>query len=459
MHVGWVNKIVHASGNIAKRGLGAKNNVSATIMPSLASDTIEIGTKSIKKGFTSSIKNSFLRIYDSLNNMINGEANAVSALFKTKLVKSSLPEKIEYTKAKKLEDAIVFTKNVLGIKEVKGFEKFDNPDIALHILNQINKSIVDVSNAYKGQLFMPKKLLVISESGNMLAAVEMCVTNKNFATLMINKAAYSHKAWDKIVATNSAIYASKFPINLKTNTINSGFFSMKVPQKLLELNKKFCTNPDSLSIDDKRYLSYMTTKIRETFAWYKKYTIELLKSHPKVFERYGITYDTKSLSKLSSSMQDKKAEEIISQYILKKNALIALPAPHFCPEELFYHEMGHLQDLATYKELAVKDAKFNIFKKFFPQPKRYYQDNRSLCLFNFNGARGKNFDILNYSDLNNFLFDDETQKTAAKVSSYAQCGIGEFVAETFAGLISGRRFSSDVIALYKKYNGPLLPGM
>ena len=53
-----------------------------------------------------------------------------------------------------------------------------------------------------------------------------------------------------------------------------------------------------------------------------------------------------------------------------------------------------------------------------------------------------------------FLNNSTIQKTAGKVSVYAQESPLEFVAETFADLLEGKTFTDDVMALYKKYGGP-----
>jgi hypothetical protein len=45
-------------------------------------------------------------------------------------------------------------------------------------------------------------------------------------------------------------------------------------------------------------------------------------------------------------------------------------------------------------------------------------------------------------------------KTAAKVSDYAKTSAIEFVAETFAGLLTGKKYDKDVMALYKMHKGP-----
>ena len=55
-----------------------------------------------------------------------------------------------------------------------------------------------------------------------------------------------------------------------------------------------------------------------------------------------------------------------------------------------------------------------------------------------------------------FVDSKYMQNTARKVSHYAQTSPLEFVAETYAGLIEGRTFDNDVMALYKKYGGPAI---
>lgn len=55
-----------------------------------------------------------------------------------------------------------------------------------------------------------------------------------------------------------------------------------------------------------------------------------------------------------------------------------------------------------------------------------------------------------------FLNSKEIQATAGNVSNYAKASPLEFVAETFAGLLDGKKYSDDVMALYKKYGGPVL---
>jgi len=52
---------------------------------------------------------------------------------------------------------------------------------------------------------------------------------------------------------------------------------------------------------------------------------------------------------------------------------------------------------------------------------------------------------------------ESRRKTAAKVSGYATTEPIEFVAETFAGVRSGKIYSEDVLSLYRYLDGPPLP--
>ena len=53
-----------------------------------------------------------------------------------------------------------------------------------------------------------------------------------------------------------------------------------------------------------------------------------------------------------------------------------------------------------------------------------------------------------------FLTDKNIQDVASEVSAYATTGIGEFIAETYESMVSGRPLSDRVKNLDEKYNGP-----
>ncbi|MBR5506801.1 MAG: hypothetical protein IKV88_02005, partial [Clostridia bacterium] len=91
-----------------------------------------------------------------------------------------------------------------------------------------------------------------------------------------------------------------------------------------------------------------------------------------------------------------------------------------------YHEMGHLQDMQPRCDAI---HKYNYEYDKYPNELKDWVDNQ------------------------------EYMQTANRVSGYAAHGPGEFIAETFADLIEGKNVKKEVLDLYKKLKGPMLPEM
>ena len=89
---------------------------------------------------------------------------------------------------------------------------------------------------------------------------------------------------------------------------------------------------------------------------------------------------------------------------------------NFSADGSFLHELGHMLHQDTYK----------FYNEAMKETSKIYQD---------------------------FQLPD-TQSIAMQVSSYATNSPLEFVAETYKRIRRGQTFSDDVMALYKKYNGP-----
>lgn len=96
--------------------------------------------------------------------------------------------------------------------------------------------------------------------------------------------------------------------------------------------------------------------------------------------------------------------------------------------EIIYHELGHCNHKAICKNFEkmgkLKEVEYML--------------------------------ISDKSIINEFLNNKAIQKTAGKVSEYSKESPAEFVAEVFARRIQGKIFSDDIMALYKKYGGPVL---
>lgn len=99
-----------------------------------------------------------------------------------------------------------------------------------------------------------------------------------------------------------------------------------------------------------------------------------------------------------------------------------------------YHEQGHLQDMALNYEALDKEAQG--------------------CFIRWGTDEIFKPEDIDSSTLLQIFFEEKNKKIVGKVSEYAQCGIGEFIAETYAKLMCGKKLDKDVLDLYKYFNGP-----
>ncbi|MGN0192651.1 MAG: hypothetical protein ACI4CY_03895, partial [Candidatus Gastranaerophilaceae bacterium] len=93
-----------------------------------------------------------------------------------------------------------------------------------------------------------------------------------------------------------------------------------------------------------------------------------------------------------------------------------------------YHEFGHLQDIERIPTGAPATSQLS------------------------EGAKMP-------ASLKEWLDNSEVQQVALKVSVYSAAGPSEFIAEVFAGLMNGNKFSDDVMVLYRKLHGPSITGI
>ena len=102
------------------------------------------------------------------------QSGKLTKLYNEKMQFVNLAEKIDFKEAKTVEEGVKFAKDVLKIGDVgEGF--------TLDAINYINKGLVDVSNANKGHLFMPKKIHYhAADNANWSACVVKDIESKNF---------------------------------------------------------------------------------------------------------------------------------------------------------------------------------------------------------------------------------------------------------------------------------------
>lgn len=350
------------------------------------------------------------------------QVGKLKKLYNEKLVLSNLPEKLEFQEAKTLEEGIKFAKETLKVPEV------DN-NFTLEALNFANRGLVDVANANKGKVFIPRKLRFESIEENTVAFVINDIKSPSFGDLCINSKFFDEKFLNNELRgllfqkDQSCRFEFVNETLKKIPALNK--YSAMPDKSLQELIKRFYEKPDLLTLEEKRTL------------W-------------------------SSLEKGYDKMSGKTPENIIKEY----------PLHIISPEYTVYHEMGHLQDMAeNLKKLDIMQWEFNpkkIWNESLEKVRTGKEKPNRIAVKEVGNRwnRGDQAEMAKlfkenpkefkkkYPDLHEFLTNKEIQTTAGEVSSYAQTGIGEFIAECYAEMIAGNKLPDKVMELYKKYNGP-----
>lgn len=404
----------------------------------------------------------------------------LSKLYKEKLVLSNLPEKLNFKEAKTIEDAIKYAKEVLGIKEI-------DKRFTLEALNIANKGITDVSNANKGKLFIPKRLQYKESTGNneknYVAYVVRDISSKEFGDLVINKYYFDEKILNDRI--NNILFQTNgkplYELDITTNRLKGyykeGCVYPQVKGDLERLVRKFYKDKSSLNINEKQTLMYslwnMSNEAGRTF----RSPLETLKNISETKAGFlrdnNININFDEVEKMTTAKQVEFLKGIIKKFE-KQGKYIDIYYDISLPTSTIHHEMGHLQDYAkNLKDLDLNQWKIK-FSEIWENAKHKTKTGEDISrigveevdnhwgsihqdyykkLFDEKPDKFKKL----YPEFYEFLTNQEIQQTAGKVSGYAQSGIGEFIAETYADMIAGKKIPEDVMQLYRKYKGPELP--
>lgn len=451
----------------------ATNSIN-TLEKSPENDVVEISSQKEKEGLSKGQKWG-IGIATTLGTLITAgvliqkhEFKRLTKLFDKRMTISNLPERIQFKEAKTLEEAVKFAKETLGIGHV-------DEKLTLEMLNYANKGIVDVSNANKGKIFVPKKLIVQKDEGAVAFTVKD-IESDWFGTLGINPECFTHESLNKKI--------TELFINPKTTIVDSTKNNVKedLQVKILtglskdtwKLLDKFKQNPDSLTLLEKIQIqSNLRSGYRQAGAnieLKEKFPLEWLKNNEKLFKDSNIEIDFNRLKSLSKESQAEEVSKLLKTWSEKTNKNEIIYQGSDNPYHTLYHEMGHLQDYAMNLEKLQKEelGRLNFFTVMKNAIKNKNGKINSIA-DHWGGTTYKTEQELMekspelfkemYPNLYKHINDPETQRIASKVGDYATTGIGEFIAETYAHLLSGRKLPEEVISLYKKYNGPLLPWM
>ena len=391
------------------------------------------------------------------------QTHKLTKLYNEKLQLVHLAEKIDFKEAKSLEEGIKFAKETLKIGEIgEGF--------TLDAINFVNKGLVDVSNANKGRLFIPKKICYrFDNAGAWLASVNGDITSADFGMLEINAKYFDENVLDNLLNACSNVGKKS---GVKGKNIDGFNIPLRLDSKIKELEYRYSANQKSLSLAEKRNLFYniMQANIIQT-SMLDGAPLNTLKNNMHLFERAGLYMNIEKFAKLPTDLQSMKLKELLLE-LHTRGIKVMIEVPYLTPEaHTIYHEMGHLQDfgknlkaldlsvwaLPSFKDLhnaAKKTKKIGLIPRD-PVGNRWggLTYGKSKELLAKNSRKFKEY----YPDLYEFLLNQEKQQTASKVSWYASTSIGEFIAEVYSKMMRGEKIPSDVMDLYKKYDGPTIP--
>ncbi len=321
---------------------------------------------------------------------------------KLKLNKKNLSEHIEFQEAKTLKEAVDFGKKNLGIKTYKGFSEDD-----LEVVNWLNQGLVNASNAMKGQLNCPKKIVYEPFSQNAIA----CIEESNI--LAINKD-----------------FINNLDISIKSK-ISKGsleYFDKDKIAPLIEKLNKF-ESGENMALNDKISLSnYLDIVNKEIDKNPKEIIYEIIQDEGarNSLLKKGILQSDKScivLGKTLIKLTDEGLNEL-HPYLLEIQARNLLSESGYkfktqdqSPFRFIYHELGHLQNKHTERNENTTGAQ-SLMQK-----------------------------------LENWGYNKNDYRIALEVSEYASISPDEFCAEVFAELMSGNKLPDDVMRLYAEYNG------
>lgn len=327
----------------------------------------------------------------------------------------NLAQNIEFSSAKTIEEARAFAKNNLGIKNYQ----IDNLDVA----NWLNEGLTEASNVVKGKIFMPKKVVyAVSDLEG--------VASTNGRNLLINKAYIENI--DKSLKNNMDALAKLRIVSITKNGDGSTTLRSKLPHLIDESFSKlfgsYAKGPEKMSLIEKIEFTKKLQHFKDYIHYIDKNSLMELKAITKIPEmsatlkKLNIPISSVELEKLNSSEQIRMLFDIFETGKLSKQV------NYKSKFSTIHHELGHIQHF-------VSNGSRYINKLL--KPEEFKKQGREIT-----------------PEVKDFI--ENHKKTAIQISSYATSSPLEFVAEVYAGMINGYKYSDEVMALYKKYNGALI---
>lgn len=401
----------------------------------------------------------------------------------------NLAEHIDFKSSQNIEDAIKFGKENLGIKSYDGFGAND-----LDAINWLNEGFVNVSNKMKGKLRMPKHVIFIDDSkvlGDHTMAGVVCGENlpkdlkKYSGYFYVNKKFFANPIKSLNQDLEKAMKVNIFETlengKIKVNEL----YSAESANTLIEMIEDFKKNK---SFNSAVKASNAIENMYKAFNSYSNNPLDTIKvlfkskENCTYLKEAGLSTDLKEIQNLSLKDQKKLREKMVSllegrnavnyvnKLILKdkeyatklvENGFIAKPE---IVDSIKFDKLLEIIDYTkeyTGKEICFLPIKLAVqdIEKTSPFTTIYHemghlQDMKPRCVTTDKCG----YDYSKYpQELKNWVDNEEYIQVANRVSSYSTHGPGEFIAETFAKLIEGKKPSKEVMDLYKKLEGPTVP--
>ena len=317
--------------------------------------------------------------------------------------------------------------------------------------NWVNEGLVNINNKYKGKAHIPTKVIPVPDDfkaqyKNTIAAMWM-KRGKGFyldSTLIVN-VDYFNNAHKSIGEYLKCLNFKSTPRADGGNDVQMKFlpfFSTDKQMNIMQQASKFATGKatkmDIVSLkkaiaDYFSYDDFVNEKpmviINDVYS--QKGVVDLLKKYMK----QGSFKSVEELEKISKNKQVDYLREAFST-LSANSPLKQVPSSKILAAkrsvwDTLYHEEGHLfhkkNTILDYDDMRV------IYNKQTKEPEKI-------------GALAKDF-----------LKNKDEQFIASTVSGYAQRSPLEFVAEVYASMLNGEKFGADVMNLYNKYQGSVLP--
>lgn len=337
---------------------------------------------------------------------------------------TQLAEHIDFKPAQTIEEAIQFGKDNLKIKKYKGFTEND-----LEVLNFINEGFTNVSNKLKGTIRLPKSIKYKDLKDSTLAQVGPFTKSFELNKNVFGDIDKTIKDILKPLEESGLIKVSILENNKIKHSFLKTFDKDSMDPLILQIANYKCGNCKTLK--EKVDLYNSLGVFLDTFNAGTKSPFRIIKrliENPAIKEacqKSGISTDLEKIKTLSLAEQNQIVAQIFAKTGIK--ASLSFNIKDNSEFHTIYHELGHLQDV---------------------QPR---------C---FDTTNNHNFEYSKYpKELKKWVDNGADMQTANRVSEYASHGEGEFVAETFAKLMDGAKLPDDVIELYKRVKGPVIPGI